>query len=288
MCAQCKLRKSVRVQNPVEPRVSQSPQGIVGRCENTVPQIPSGPPPTSEEPARFFRESPDLLCIVDYDVRIKILEQQVVETLDRERERMGRELHDGICQNLAGIAALSASLARRIAPLSASESAAASDITKLLGKTIRHLRDLARGHDPHRLHVVGLASALTDFCETTGAMFQVSCAFHGSVHLPGLDVHRQAHLYRIAQEAVQNAISHGHASSIEILLSHESGTGTLSILDNGHGMDAPPDAAHSGSGLHSMRYRATLLGGSLAIHPNLPAGTAVTCIFSLASPTQQP
>lgn len=277
-----------RVENSAEPRVSQSLRGFVGRCENDVAEIPPGAPPDSEELAHFFSESPDMLCIADYHGRIKHLEQQVVETLDRERERMGRELHDGICQNLAGIAALSASLARRIAPRSASESAAASEIAKLLSQTIRHLRDLARGHDPHRLHVVGLASALTDFCETTGAMFQVSCAFHGSVHLPGLDAHRQAHLYRIAQEAVQNAITHGKASTIDIHLSHEAGTGTLSILDNGHGMDAPPDAAHSGSGLHSMRYRATLLGGSLAIHPNLPAGTAVTCIFSLASPTQQP
>jgi len=207
----------------------------------------------------------------------KRLEQQILETLDHERERMCRELHDGLCQDLAGIAALSASLARRLT--ATAEAGTAREIGKLLNEAIRHARDLARGSNPGHLESIGLAAALKEFCLKTQNHFQVTCTFHSASSPPRLGAEREAHLYRIAQEAVNNAISHGRAKSIQIRLSFGSGGGTLEILDDGCGIGDLPDD-HPGLGIHSMSYRAGLIGGTIELKSNQPHGTLVACWFS--------
>lgn len=229
----------------------------------------------------------EIYAIAREVTRRKRMEKEILDTLDRERERMGRELHDGLCQELAGIAAVSASLARRLAPVAEPEADTAREIAKLLGQTIRHARDLARDHDPLRLDAIGLVTALTNFCLKTEAMFQVGCSFHCQSRPPNLGAKRESHLYRITQEAVNNAITHGRATHIDIQLSYQNGGGTLAILDNGLGMGDSP-ALPSGSGLQTMAYRASLIGGSLEVNRNAPGGTAVICKFSLLSPNHKP
>ncbi|MCX6876122.1 MAG: PAS domain S-box protein [Verrucomicrobia bacterium] len=219
--------------------------------------------------------------------RQKQLEEEILDIRDRERERVGRELHDGLCQSLAGIAALSASLARRLAPIAALEAAAAREIGKLLGQSIGHARDLARGADPLHLEALGLVAALTDFCLTTEALFEITCTLECEFRPPKLGVKREAHLYRIAQEAVNNAIVHGRAQRIEVKLAYQNGEGTLAILDDGLGIGDPP-VGHHGIGLRTMAYRARLIGASLELTRRSPRGTVATCVFSLLSPTLKP
>ena len=210
--------------------------------------------------------------------RQKRLEREIIDTMDFERERMARELHDGLCQNLAGIAALSASLARRLDPLSGAQAESSREIGKLLGQTMRQARDLARGFDPLHLEVVGLATALADFCTNTGALFEIVCKFEFKKGPPPMDAQREIHLYRIAQEAVNNAITHGRARHIDVSLSSSNGQGILAIQDDGIGIPEPSERSQ-GSGLNTMAYRSRLLGAELTLQRRLPQGTVVTCVF---------
>ena len=218
--------------------------------------------------------------------RRKRMEEEILAIVDSERKRMGRELHDGCCQSMAAIAALCAALARKLPRAAASESALACEINSLLGQSIQQVRDLARGLDPVSLKSLGLVAAFTDFCSNTEAVFGITCKFRCEPRPRKLNTHREAHLFRIAQEAVNNAIAHGQAQSIDVVLSFQNGQGTLAIQDDGIGFcdasDHQPDP-RPGIGLHTMTYRARQIGGSLDVKRLSPRGTLVTCVFRLPS-----
>jgi PAS domain S-box-containing protein len=207
------------------------------------------------------------------------LEREVLEILDQEKERLGRELHDGLCQTLAGIAALSSTLSKRLAASSKSAgSAAAAKITKLLGECIGDARDLARGLSPLGLNEAGLDEALEALALNVQNLFRVSCTVECDRPFLRLRPEVEAHLFRIAQEAVNNAVAHGRAERIEISLKSNDGEGLLSIRDDGIGV---PEAASNpeGIGMHTMAYRARLIGASLTVRRRLRRGTAVICTF---------
>jgi PAS domain S-box-containing protein len=213
---------------------------------------------------------------------LKRMEEEVLRALDSERKRMGRDLHDGHCQSLAAIAALCAALARKLAPSASSESALAGEIGSLLGRSIQQVRDLARGLHPTAVSSFGLVKAIADFCANTGAMFGITCNFHCEARPRGLNAQRESQLLRITQEAVNNAIAHGKAHTIEVVLSSQNNLGTLAIHDDGMGIGAPAER-NPGIGLHTMAYRARMVGGSLDISRRSPHGTSVTCVFRLPS-----
>jgi signal transduction histidine kinase len=193
------------------------------------------------------------------------LEKEILETTDREKERLGRELHDGLCQNLAGIAALSSALSRKHAADSEPAAVKAAEITRLLNQTIGQARDLARGLNPVGLEEIGLAAALEAFAANVQALFRVSCRFQ--CDRPGLrlGLEVETHLYRIAQEAVNNAITHGRGKRLEISLSFRNNKGLLSMRDDGVGI--PKKALVRGGG-----YRVAYDGLSVASDWRIPAG----------------
>jgi len=222
-----------------------------------------------------------LICATARDVtRQKQLELEVLEIADREQERLGRELHDGLCQTLAGIAALSATLSRRLAANADTEASAAKEITTLLSEAIGDARDLARGLGPTGLQEAGLAATLEGLALNVRRQFHVACSLEheGPFPKPGHEV--AAHLFRIAQEAVHNALVHGRADRIAINLCAIDGEGLLRVSDNGVGL--PEDAVRrEGVGLHTMAQRTRLIGGALEVRRQLSGGTAVTCVFPL-------
>lgn len=233
-----------------------------------------------------FPGQQEIYAIARDVTRRKHLEREVLETLDLERERIGRELHDGLCQDLAGTAALCGSLARRLAPAAEPESAAAREIGELIGESIRHARDLARASDPLNLETIGLQAALENFCSRTGTQFEIVCNLHCFPCPPRLGMKRETHLYRIVQEAVNNALTHGRAKVIGVSLAYQNGRGVLSIEDDGIGID-DLHRARMGMGLRSMAYRASLIGASIELDRRASRGTTVSCVFSLLSATSE-
>jgi PAS domain S-box-containing protein len=216
--------------------------------------------------------------------RQRRLEKEVIEILDREKERLGRELHDGLCQTLAGIAALSATLSKRLTANSESAgAAAAAEITKLLGGCIGEARDLARGLSPLGLAEGGLDEALAALALNFEHMFRVPCSITCDRPFPRLQREAAAHLFRIAQEALNNAVAHGRAERIEISLNSKHGEGILIIRDDGMGV---PDRTTNpdGIGMHTMAYRARLIGASLTVRRRVQRGTAVICTFPVSTP----
>lgn len=208
-------------------------------------------------------------------------ERAIVEIANRERERLGRELHDGLCQSLAGIAALSAALSRSLAVNADPAGAAtAAEIARLLNQTIGQARDLAHGLGPIGRDAACLTDALETLAGNIRHLFRVSCTLECDRFGPWLGCETESHLYRIAQEAVRNAIAHGRADRIDISLTRDVGKGALNIRDNGVGL--PEDIRMSGgSGLRTMDYRARAIRGSFKAVRHPPRGTLVTCIFPL-------
>ncbi len=230
-----------------------------------------------------FLKKPQLIYASARDVTLqKRLEKEIIEAGDLEKERLGRDLHDGLCQNLAGIAALGTTLSRKLSAARDPGAEEAAEIAGLLNQTISGARDLARGLNPVGLADIGLAAALRALAASVQALHRVSCRFEGDVLFPSLDPAVETHLYRIAQEAVSNALRHGRGRHIAISLRFRDGGGSLSIEDDGVGIPEEK-LVQEGIGLHTMNYRARLIGASLEVRPIAPHGTAVSCAFSIPS-----
>ena len=211
--------------------------------------------------------------------REELLEREILEIADREKQRFGRELHDVLCQPLAGIAALTAALSRSLAASAQPGPARAADeIVRLLNETIGEARQLAHDLSPIGLNGAGLAGGLETLARNLRHTHHACCTFTWDRSCPQLPHETETHLLRIAQEAVRNALSHGRAEQIEISLARADGSGRLIIQDNGVGL-SEDYRTRDGIGLHTMAYRARAIGGSLAIERRPEGGTLVACAF---------
>jgi signal transduction histidine kinase len=206
------------------------------------------------------------------------LEEEILKASDREKERVGQELHDGLCQNLAGIAALNATLVRKLKKGGHQDAGFAAEIGRLLRENIGYARDVARGLNPVGLVQIGLAAALQAFAANVQALFHIECTFRSDRPGPKLESEGEMHLYRIAQQAVDNAVTHGKGSRIDISLMHRGNTGRLCIRDDGVGIPRGKTLT-GGLGMHTMEYRARLIGASLRVQRVIPHGVSVTCAF---------
>ena len=205
----------------------------------------------------------------------KRLEKEILEISEREQRRIGQDLHDGLCQHLAGIELMSQVLEQKLARRSKAAAARAEDIAKNVRDAIRHTRLLARGLSPVTLESEGLMSALQELALNTEKLFHVTCRFDCDPPVLVSDYPAATHLFRLAQEAVSNALKHGKAKRIFIRLKEERGRLALSIIDNGSGIPAKIPKS-KGMGLRIMQSRAGMIGGTLAIERNAAGGTSVT------------
>lgn len=214
------------------------------------------------------------------------LEKEIVEISDREKDRLGRDLHDSLCQELAGIAALSKTLSRQLERHNKPAAAAAAEITRLLNQTVVRTRDLARGLNPMELAGTGLSGALATLAANVQALFRIICRFQCNQPAVRLGADVETHLYRLVQEAVQNAIKHGQAKRIAVTLEFEEGRGAVAIQDDGVGL---PEAADAGIEFHTMHYRARMICASLWVRRLPRRGTRVECVFGLPpTPAENP
>ncbi len=210
----------------------------------------------------------------------KRMESALLEISGREQRQIGQDLHDGLGQHLTGIAFMSKVLEQQLAEAGAAQAPHAAKIVRLVNDAINKTRELARGLVPVFSDAQGLMSALQQWAGEVEDLFHVSCRFHCPEPILITDVEKATHLYHIAQEAVNNAIKHGHPDHIVLTLAREPTCGNLSVEDDGTGI---PEVApsHVGLGLRIMNYRANMVGGSLEIRRAAPAGTAICCRFPL-------
>jgi PAS domain S-box-containing protein len=206
------------------------------------------------------------------------LENQLLEISDREQARIGRDLHDGVCQALVGIAFALNLHEKKLAEQGSPESAGAHEILAMLNDIIVQSRNVARGLYPVKMDAAGLASALHELAAMIASRFKVACVFDQPSPVILDDHVVNTHLYRIAQEAVMNAIKHGQARQIQIGLSVAGNELKLTVTDDGVGLPEDP-AAHRGMGLYIMQYRASLIGGALTLQRAPQGGTRVECAF---------
>jgi PAS domain S-box-containing protein len=212
----------------------------------------------------------------------KRLEKTVLEISEREQRRIGQDLHDGLGQHLTGIAFMTKVQERKLAERQIPEAADAAKIVQLVNDAIQKTRELARGLLPVVSDAHGLMSALRLYATEIEDLFGIACRFQCEEAVMIHDAPMATHLYHIAQEAVNNAIKHGQAKEILIRLFSGEREGTLIIKDDGVGIERPL-APHTGVGLHIMSYRASMIGGNLAILREQPLGTAVICRFPIDS-----
>ena len=218
----------------------------------------------------------------------KRLEADVLNVAEEEQSRFGHDLHDGLGQHLTGIEFMSHVLAQRLAERGAPEAADMEEITRLIREAISHTRDLARGLSPVLLQSKGLAVALQDLAESTSRhMRGVRCTCQVSQPPPVVNNETATHLYRIAQEAVANAVKHGRAAEILISLRETDTHLELAIEDSGRGF---PDgfSGGSGMGLRVMHYRAAIIGGILHLAQRPGEGVTVTCTLELSRASRRP
>jgi len=217
-----------------------------------------------------------LVVLQDVSER-KQLERAVLEAVNREQYRIGNDLHDGLGQELTGIALMLRGLAGRVSSEYAPILPEIENITRLVSNAIESTRALARGLSPVNLERGGLQDALEGLAMHAAELYgvQIICTQRQSAARP-LNAELANHLYRIAQEAVRNAVRHGGARTIRLHLHSTRAKVRLTVTDDGSGM--PPHAEESpGMGLKIMRYRARMLGGEVRFERATPNGARIVC-----------
>ena len=206
----------------------------------------------------------------------KRLQKEILEISGREQQRIGQDLHDDLCQQLTAITLLSEILEEKLLDKSLAEAADAGEIHKLIAKAIVQTRLLAKGLLPMEVATDGLLAALDGLASNTEKLAHVSCRVEGQAPVVIRDRAAAVHLYRIAQEAVTNAIKHGRAMHIIIRLSEAKGQVVLSVANDGIGI--AQGAIHNGGlGLSIMSSRAESINATLEIRKGERCGTVLTC-----------
>jgi len=202
------------------------------------------------------------------------LEEEILSISEREQQRIGHDLHDSLCQHLTGVALAGEVLSEQLASKALPEAKAMDHIVELVEGAIELTRTLARGLHPIELKGEGFTDALRELANTITKGFKTPCAFECEkpVEIDEADV--AIHLYRIAQEAITNAVKHSKAKKIVLRLENGSDGLLLTISDDGVGM---PPKLPGGMGLRTMAYRASVIGATFKVERQLARGTRVCC-----------
>lgn len=219
------------------------------------------------------------------------LEQEILRISEKERQRIGQDLHDGLGQAITGIGLISQNVANTLRSENPEGAARVDELTKMVRDADQLARDIARNLVPVEVESNGLSFALTLLAANSERLFGIRCSFEDPVETLLHNNSVATHMYRIAQEAVSNAVRHGKASEVEIRLESDDDHLTLSVCDNGIGMqDDAPDKT-PGMGLGIMQYRSRMIRAYFSITHNHLGGVDVTCRvprYLLTSPIPAP
>ena len=205
-------------------------------------------------------------------------EKEILEISNREQLRIGQDLHDGLGQHLTGITFLTRALENRLSAKGAPEATEVGEIGKLVMQALTQTRNLARGLFPVEVETHGLVQALKELTVTAEKMFNITCRFEGDETLIIRNRTVSHHIFRVAQEAINNSVKHGKATQVVITLRAHDEQIHFSVRDNGLGFSAGK-VQGQGLGLRIMTFRAQKIGGSLHVGPADGGGTLLSCIF---------
>ena len=204
------------------------------------------------------------------------LERELLDISERERQRIGQDLHDSLSQHLTGVALSVKVLEEKLVHKELPESADVQRILRLVEEGIDISRTLARGLYPVEMTAEGLMEALDDLSRTTSDLLNVDCRFVCDAPVLLDDPTISGHLYRIAQEAVTNSVKHGKADRVRIELLQSEEGGRLQVIDNGSGISEKTRET-GGMGLRIMAHRADVIGGHFEASSGVDEGTVVSC-----------
>ncbi|HEX8679981.1 MAG TPA: PAS domain S-box protein, partial [Chthoniobacterales bacterium] len=189
------------------------------------------------------------------------LEQELLDISEREKRRIGEDLHDMICQELTATALFLKSAAKKIGPEHEGAAATLDESAQIVNRNVGMARDMARGLQPAELTGGTLRQALKSLADQACEGSEIKCHFKAGRGVRVSDDTVALHIYRVTQEAVKNAVKHARAKNILITLDKDKDHVCVSVEDDGKGFN--PARRSKGLGLHIMRYRANALGGEL-------------------------
>ena len=208
----------------------------------------------------------------------KRLENEILAISEREQRKFGYDLHDGLGQRLTALEMLSHSLAEDLCGQPPALARQAVRLNHELRETVTQARLISHSLAPVPLEGDGLMRGLAELAASTSRLAGVTCRFRGEPPVLIQDVTTATHLYRIAQEAVNNALKHGQARKIDITLTEQADGVELRVENNGRAIP-PAHAPNGGLGLNVMRYRAEMIGAILSIQPGFRKGACITCVL---------
>jgi PAS domain S-box-containing protein len=215
----------------------------------------------------------------------KRLEQSLADIAKEERERLRRDLHDGIGQQLTGLRLLAESLRRELSATHTGAADRIAQIEQIAGDALVTVRQIAKGLEPLSVEPDALFTALKELASRSNCVYDTSCRFTSRKRVLIQNPDAATHLFLIAQEAVANAARHARPGEITIALSERDSTLRLVIGDDGIGF--APGNQHKGMGIGIMRSRAALIGASLDIGARGGGGTVVACSWKKTPPGGQ-
>jgi signal transduction histidine kinase len=214
--------------------------------------------------------------------RRQMLEEELLFVSEREQQRIGHDLHDSLCQHLTAAALAGQVLEEKLAARSAPEITDTQRVVKLIEEGIDIARSVARGLFPTLLEKQGVMSALDELVVTTSELSGVECLLESEAPVMIQDSSQAAHLFRIAQEAVRNAVKHSGARKVVIGFTENEKGILLTVTDDGRGI-SPYSSGNKGMGLQIMRHRAAMIGGVFDLRSD-SLGTVVTCQIAEKTP----
>lgn len=216
-----------------------------------------------------------MIVLTDMTAR-RNLERQIAEASEREQQKLGQDLHDGLCQRLASMSFAARMLADKLEERHLPEANEAGKLANLLAESISQAKNVAKGLYLVQLEAGGLSSALEELAVNVNSDYGLQCTFIDRTVVPMTNGFATVDLFRIAQEAVTNAVKHARPKQVTITLESDEEHITLSVEDDGCGMPKNLDKAQ-GMGLRIMNYRARIIGAQCAIEAVPNGGTVVTC-----------
>ena len=207
------------------------------------------------------------------------LQNQLVEVSEREQRRIGQDMHDGLGQHLTGVAMLADLLRNRLDQNEVPDKSNVRRLVTLLAQARSFARQLAHGLHPVANDPIGLMKSLEQLAQNVNELQKVKCHFHCERKILFRDNDKATHLFRIAQEAINNAIRHGRCKHIEVRLSEYHNAIRLEIWNDGRKWLKKKDHKRNGIGLQIMKSRCEAMNGSMEITSSRSRGTTVACVI---------